>query len=102
MDAGLSVGIRSDLEATFARPPGFAEYITERYSYSHRIGSEGGVRKLLLAPLLPFVFTVRIGWMVAMKRRFVLRWLLCAPAIFFLAFVQAAGEFAGALPRPNR
>jgi hypothetical protein len=100
IEAGVSTGIRGDLEVCFAHPPGFSEYVRDRFWFSRTIGAEGGARRLLLAPLLPLVLLFRVGTAVMGKRRYRLRFLVCAPVILLLSAVQSAGEFAGALSRP--
>ena len=99
--AGASAGILADLEVLFANPPGFFEYLHERFWLSRKIGAAGRVRKMLFAPLLPFVVLCRIGAVVMAKRRYGLRFLLCAPVIWLLGLVQAAGEFIGAGGKPS-
>jgi hypothetical protein len=99
--SGVNVGICADLEVLFALAPGVSEYVRERYEFSHAIGAEGGVRKALIAPLLPLVLPLRIGAAVAAKRRYRVRFLACLPVILLLSIVQSAGEFAGALTRPE-
>jgi hypothetical protein len=95
--AAVSVGICPDLEVRFASPPGFSEYVQERFRYSRLIGAEGGIRKAPIALLLPLVMPLRTAAAVVRKRRYRLRFLACLPAIATLGFVQAVGEFAGAL-----
>lgn len=101
MQAGVNFQIGRALEVEFASAPGFSEYIRERFWLSRKIGSDGGARKLLVAPLLPFVVLFRVASAVCRKRRYIGRFLACAPAIFLLGIVQAAGESAGALSRTH-
>jgi len=100
LESGVTIGICADFEVSFAHPPGISEYVRERFWFSRAIGAESGLKKLLLAPLLPFVLLIRIGTAVMEKRRYRLRFVASAPAILLLSAVQSAGEFAGALSRP--
>jgi hypothetical protein len=95
--AAATVRLCPELEVRFAIPPGTGEYLRERFNHSQAIGMEGGVRKLLFAPLLPFVVPLRISAAILRGGRYLPRFLPCVPVILLFGLVQAAGEFAGAL-----
>jgi hypothetical protein len=101
LDAGVTIEIQSGLELSFAHPPRFVEYIRERFWLSRRIGMDGGVLKLVFAPLLPFVVVFRAASCVLKKGGNVPVLLACLPAIFLMGLVQSAGEFIGALTRTD-
>jgi hypothetical protein len=96
---GASVKVRlcPELEVRFAMQPGIGEYLQERFHHSQAIGIEGGLFKLVVGPLLPLLVPLRIGAAVLRSGRYLPRFLLCLPVILWFGFVQAAGEFSGAL-----
>jgi hypothetical protein len=102
IDRGVDVTISPDFEVSFSSPPGLWEYIVERFQYSRLIGQQGGLKKLCIAPILPFLVLARIGRQVFGKKTYRTRFVLCVPMIALLGIVQSAGEFAGSLQRGSR
>ena len=98
-----SAGVSSALLLRFACPPGLSEYVRERFWFSRSIAANRkGVWRLFVAPLLPLLVLWRTGSTAVRKRNLGLKFLLCAPAIGCLAFVQAVGECVGALDSIRR
>ncbi len=101
-DSGANLRVSNSMLVWFASPPSLPEYVAERYRFSCAIaGSRGERWRILLTPFLPPLVLLRTFVNVFKKKNNRLRWLACAPIIFALGFVQAAGEVAGCWHLPG-
>jgi len=94
--SGHSAGQVGELEVVLASTPGVGEFVRERFRFSYDIARERKQPlRLFLSPLLPFAVLARTASSTILRRRFAWRWLACAPVIFALGVVQAAGDLLG-------
>ena len=82
---------------------GVTALVAERFAWGRlfartRVREEGlpvQMARLTLAPLLPFLLFVRIGWTQVTRGGTQMKWLSASPLVFLLLVAWSLGEAAG-------
>jgi len=102
---GCRFGYSSQLAVEFTSPPGWLEYLSERYRMSCEWGGQlarehSAARRLLLALSrlpLPLLLISRRGLAVWRDRRYRSRFVLTLPLLVLYSVLEMAGEMTGIL-----
>ncbi len=103
---GRALWLDAQLVVTHNKPYGFLAYVALRYRHARCFGAMGAgqprLRRIVSAPLLPFLLLLRAWRLAAQKRRRRRELLLCSPILLLFYGVWCWGEIVGQLFGPGQ